>query len=82
MDIYKVCYNVDGSWETQEIMGYVKANNVQEAKEQLSMKLYGTKDTSMATTGYFSAHPIPKGYYKEKYEKARDELSKFDRNLL
>ena len=82
MEIYKVTHNVDGSWETQEIMGYVRANNAQEAKEQLSIKLYGTEDTSMATTGYFSAHPIPERYYKEQYEKARNELSKFDRNLL
>ena len=82
MEIYKVCHNIDGSWETQEVMGYVRANNAQEAKKQLSIKLYGTEDTSMATTGYFSAHPIPERYYKEQYEKARNELSKFDRNLL
>ena len=82
MEIYKVCHNVDVSWENQEEMSYIRANNAQEAKKQLSIKLYGTKDTSMATTGYFSAHPIPERYYKERYEKARNELSKFDRNLL
>ena len=82
MEIYKVCHNIDGSWETQEVMGYVRANNAQEAKKQLSIKLYGTEDTSMVKTGYFSAHPIPERYYKEQYEKARNELSKFDRNLL
>ena len=35
MEIYKVCHNIDGSWETQEVMGYVRANNAQEAKKQL-----------------------------------------------
>ena len=35
MEIYKVCHNVDGSWENQEVMGYIRANNAQEAKKQL-----------------------------------------------
>ena len=39
MEIYKVCHNVDGSWETQEVMGYVRATDAQEAKEQLSINL-------------------------------------------
>ena len=82
MEIYKVTHNVDGSWETQEVMGYVRANSEQEAREQLSMRLYGTTDTSMVTTGYFGAYPITERYYKERYEKARTELAKFDRNLL
>ena len=81
MEIYKVTHNANGSWETQEVMGYVRASNKKEAKEQLSLKLYGTKDTSM-TTGYFTALPISERHYKESYEKARSELSKFDRNLL
>ena len=51
MEIYKVCHNVDGSWENQEVMGYIRANNAQEAKKQLSIKLYGTINTH-TPTGY------------------------------
>ena len=80
-NIYKV-YENDEDGRLVDILGFIRANSEVEAREEMSLKLYGTKDTSLVNTGYYSAYPIPDRKYRELYEKARTELSKFDRNLL
>ena len=80
-NIYRVYENDDYGRPTYTL-GYIKATSTEEAREKMSMKLYGTKDTSLVNTGYYGAYPIPVEEYKALYEKAKKELLKFDRNLL
>ena len=80
-NIYRVYENDDYGRPTYTL-GYIKATSTEEAREKMSMKLYGTKDTSLVNTGYYGAQPIPIEEYRAHYEKARKELAKFDRNLL
>ena len=79
--IYKV-YENDEDGRLVHILGFIRANSEGEAREEMSLKLYGTKDTSLVNTGYYRAYPMPDREYRELYEKARKELAKFDRNLL
>ena len=80
-NIYRVYENDDYGRPTYTL-GYIKASSAEEARKEMSIKLYGNEDTSLVNTGYYGAQPIPKEEYKAHYEKARKELAKFDRNLL
>ena len=79
--IYKV-YENDDYGRPSIILGYVRSSSANEARAEISLKLYGTKNTSLVNTGYYGASPIPVEEYRANYEKARKELAKFDRNLL
>ena len=80
-NIYRVYENDDYGRPTYTL-GYIKASSAKEARIEMSVKLYGTVDTSLVNTGYYGAQPIPIEEYRAHYEKARKELAKFDRNLL
>jgi hypothetical protein len=80
-NIYRV-YESDDYGRPNRTLGYIKASSTKEAREEMSIKLYGTKDTELVKTGYYGAYPIPVEEYRANYEKARKELAKFDRNLL
>jgi len=80
-NIYRVYENDDYGRPTYTL-GYIKVTSTEEARAKMSRELYGTKDTSLVTTGYYGAHPIPIEEYRAQYNKARTELAKFDRNLL
>ena len=79
--IYEV-YETDDYGRSTNTLGYIKAISTEEARAKMSMKLYGTKDTSLVNTGYYGAQPILVSEYNVLYEKARKELAKFDKNLL
>ena len=81
MDIYRVYENDDYGRPTYTL-GYLKASSVKEAREMMSMKLYGTKDSEIVKTGYYGAQPIPVEEYKALYEKAKKELAKFGQITL
>ena len=81
MKIYKV-YESDDYGRPKYTLGYIKSSSTEEARKEMSLKLYGRDDSEIVTTGYYGACPIPEQEYRELYETARAELAKFDRNLI
>ena len=80
-NIYRVYENDDYGRPTYTL-GYLKASSVEEARKEMSIKLYGTKDSEIVNTGYYGAQPIPIEEYRAHYNKAKTEFEKFDRNWL
>ena len=73
-NIYRVYENDDYGRPTYTL-GYIKASSAEEARKEMSIKLYGTKDSEIVKTGYYGAQPIPIEEYRAHYEKARKELA-------
>jgi len=80
MKIYKV-YESDNYGRPMYTLGYIKASSTEEARKEMSLKLYGTEDSEIVTTGFYGDNQIK---FKEIVlnETARAELAKFDRNLI
>ena len=81
MEIYKV-YENDDYGTPIRTLGYVKAESSEKARELMSIKIYGSVESSIVKTGYYGAKSMTDKEYAKAYCEAQTELQKFDRNLL
>ena len=74
--IYSV-YSTDDYGREDGILGYVIADNKDDAREKYSMEIHGTIDTGIVTTGFYGSAYLSKDKYEKEKENARKELEKF-----
>ena len=81
MEIYKV-YSTDDYGRPEDILGYVKATSELAARMEMSIKLYGTDESEIVTTGYYGAKMVSAEEYAMRYSAAVAELEKFNVDFL
>ncbi len=77
MNIYHVYENDDYGRPTKTIR-YVEAESKTDAREKVSMHLYGTTDSGIVKTGYYGADEIKLSEIQAKADKLRQELGKLE----